>query len=170
MRAAKLIITILLALQLVATNGLCGSVCCAEGSERTGHSLPAENVDAAPEVKIGEGHCPLHAARMSKSAQQEQLHTKHTLLSAASHSRRHQTRSSSSNDAHLCACDIKRAGRVFDALLQRSSEQRPTIQNLPHTSDLARMLIETSHWQISASYSSRSHSPPFSGRQLRLRI
>jgi len=174
MRTAKLIITTVLALQLFVTTGLCGGVCCATEPDRTDHSDSAaeENYKPATEEKIESGHCPLHAAQEAKPNPQERK--RHSLnitqSQAASHRRHHQTRSSSTVDAHFCACDVKRQESLFDALLQRSPEKRPAVQNLPGAPNSSHWLAEPSPSQIASPDPSRSHSPPFRGRQLHLRI
>jgi len=170
MRTAKLIITALLALQLFVTTGLCGGVCCATEPDRMDHGGLAvkENYKPATEEKIESGHCPLHAAQEAKPNPQERKRITHP--QAASHRRHHQTRSSSTVDAHFCACDVKREERLSDALVQRSPEKRPAVQNPPGASNPARWLVESSPSQITSPDPSRSHSPPFRGRQLHLRI
>jgi len=171
MRAVKLTITILLALQLFVTTGLCGDVCCATKPDRTGHGGTAvkENNESATEEKIESGHCPLHAAQMARPRPQERQPSKSARHSAASHHERHQTRSSTIA-AHLCGCSVKRDESIFDALLERSSEQRPATQNLSGASNLMRLMVELSPSQITTQDPFRSHSPPFRGRQLYLRI
>ena len=172
MRSVKLTITILLALQLFVTTGLCGGACCATEPDRTNHkgSPVKDNYKPATEEKIDSGHCPLHAANKAKSRSQEQLQSKTAQRSATSHRGHHQTRSSSTIDAHLCACSVKREERFFDALLQRSPKQRPAPQNLSDASNPIRAPVEPSPSQITSPDPSRSHSPPFRGRQLHLRI
>lgn len=172
MRTAKLIITTLLALQLFVTTGLCGGACCATEPDRTNHkgSPVKDNYKPATEVKIESGHCPMHAANKAKSKSQEPRQSKTARHSAASHRGRHQTRSSSTNDAHFCACSVKREERFFDAMLQRSSKQRPATQNLSGASNPMGSTVEPSPSQITAPDPSRSHLPPFRGAQLHLRI
>jgi hypothetical protein len=172
MRSVKLTITVMLALQLFATTGLCGRVCCAAEPDRTGHGGSAfkEHKEPATEEKIESGHCPLHAAKKAESRAQERSQSKTVQRSAVSHRMRHQTKSSSAIDAHLCGCRVKREDRAFDALLQRSFEQRPAAQNLSGSPNLARAPVGLSPSQINSSDPSRSHSPPFSGRHLHLRI
>ena len=172
MRTAKLIITTLLALQLITTTGLCGGACCGADTIRTNHggSEVKEGYEPATVEKIESGHCPMHAAKKAKPGSQEQHRSKSDQHSAATHHRYHQTSSSSTIETHLCACSVKRDEDLFEALAPRSPDQRQDVHNLPGTSNPARWLIETSSSQTTAPYSSRSHSPPFSGRQLHLRI
>jgi hypothetical protein len=172
MRTAKLIITTLLALQLFVTTGLCGGACCASEPDQTSRddSVVKKNNEPATEEKIESGHCPMHAANKAKSKSQEQPQSRTAQRSAASHRGHHQTRSSSTIDVHLCACGVKREERFFDALLQRSSKQRPAPQNLSGASNPMRSTVEPSPSQITSPDPSRSHSPPFRGRQLHLRI
>ena len=174
MRTARLIITTLLALQLFITAGLCGGVCCATGADRTnqGDSAVKENYKPATEVKNESGHCPLHAANQAEpNPQERKRHSSNiTQSQAASHRWRHQAKSSSRIDAHFCACSVKREERLFDALMRRSPEQRPAVQNLPGASNLFLWLVEPSPSQITSPDSSRSHSPPFRGHRLHLRI
>src|SRR5215470_7207290 len=68
MRTAKLIITTLLALQLITTTGLCGGACCGADTIRTDHggSEIKESYEPATEEKIESGHCPMHAAKKAK--------------------------------------------------------------------------------------------------------
>lgn len=172
MRSVKLTITILLALQLFVTTGLCGGACCATDPDRTNDegSPVKDNYRPATEEKIESGHCPMHAANKAKSKSQEQRQSKTAQQSAASYRGHHQTRSSSTIDAHFCACGVKREERFFDAMLQRSSKQRPATQNLSGESNPMRAPVEPSPSQITSPDPSRSHSPPFRGRQLHLRI
>src|SRR5215470_474177 len=172
MRTAKLTITILIALQLVATTGLCGGACCGADTIRTDHggSEVKEGYEPATVEKIESGHCPMHAAKKAKPVSLEQHRSKSDQHSAATHHRYHQTSSSSTIETHLCACSVKRDEDLFEALAPRSPDQRPDVQNLPGTSNPARWLIETSFSQTTALYTSWSHSPPFCGRQLHLRI
>ena len=172
MRPVKLTITILLALQLFVSTGLCGGACCASEPDLTNRDELAvkENYEPATEEKIESGHCPMHAAKKTKPRSHDQLQSKTSRHSAASHRMRHQTRPSSPIDAHLCGCSVKREERFFDALLQRSLEQRPAANNLSGMSNLMRWLFEASPSQITSPAPSRSHSPPFRGRQPQLRI
>src|SRR5262245_30658005 len=172
MRTVKLTITILLALQLIVTTGLCGGACCAAEPDRSDHGVSAvkENHEPAGEEKIDSGHCPMHAARKAKTGSQGRRQSKAARRSAASHRRGHQTGSSSTIDAHFCGCSVKREERFFDALLQRSPEQRPAPQGLSGASNLAHWQFEPSPSRITSPDPSRSHSPPFRGRQLHLRI
>jgi hypothetical protein len=172
MRTVKLTITILLALHLIVTTGLCGAACCDAEQDRSEHGVSAvkENHEPAGEEKIDSGHCPMHAAKKSKTGPQEQSQSMMARLSAASHRRGHQTGSSSTIDAHFCACSVKREERFFDALLQKPPEQRPAPQSLSGASNLAHWQFEPPPSQITSPDPSRSHSPPFRGRQLHLRI
>ncbi len=177
MRAARLIITTLLALELFVTAGLCGGACCAAATVRTDHGDSAlkKNYAPATEEKVEGGHCPMHAAKKIKSRSQEQRQSKTTQPSAVTHHQNHpqnhqgnhQARLAPTIEAHLCACSDKREALLSDALLP---EQRPAAQIFPGAPIPARWLIETSPSPIVAPYLSRSHSPPFCGLQLNLRI
>ncbi|MGH9766559.1 MAG: hypothetical protein ACREAB_03920, partial [Blastocatellia bacterium] len=174
MRTAKLIITTLLALQLFVTAGLCGSACCATAPDRVDHggSAAEDSYEPATEEKIEGGHCPMHAGKEAKPKPRErkQYSLKTTQRPVAARRQDYQTRSSSAIDAHFCACSVKRDKRLFDALLQRSFEQRPAPQVLLGALNLSGWLIESSPPQITSPDSSRSHSPPFNGRRFQLRI
>jgi len=174
MRTAKFTITILLALQLFVTAGLCGGVCCATTADQMGHGDAAakENYKPATEEKIEGGHCPMHAAKEAKPKLQErkQPSSETAQHSAATHHRYHRAGSSSAIDAHFCACSVKREERPFDALLQKSPEQRPGVQTLPGAIKLAHWLVESSPAQTPSPESARPHAPPFCGLQLHLRI
>lgn len=172
MRTAKLISTTLLVLQLFVTTGICGGACCATEPHRRAHNDSAvkESYEPAAEEKIEAGHCPLHAAKKAKPRSQERQGSKASQRSASTHHRSHQTRSSSTSNAHLCACVVKREERLFDALPQRPPEQRPLVKNLHAPLSLTHWLIKASPSQMMAPDPFRSLSPPFRGSQLRLRI
>ena len=172
MRTAKLIITTVLALQLIVTTGPCGGVCCGAATVRTDHdgSESKENNEPATAEKIESGHCPMHAAKKAMPGSRERHQSKTAQQPADAHHQRHQTRSSSTIESHLCACSVKRDEDLFEALAPRSPDHRQDVQNLPGASNPARWSIESSSAEITAAYSSRSHSPPFHGRQLQLRI
>ena len=170
---AKRIITTLLAAQFFVTAGLCGGVCCGarEGSEFEAAQDEIQKPDS--EVKSESGHCPLHAAKATKRSQPEHAaqtsnSVRHTI--ATHHQKLHQASSSSAIKTHFCACDVEREKRSFDALLQRGPEQRWSVQSHPFA-------IHKPHWLIDHSASPpvstdffHSHSPPFDGRRLNLRI
>jgi hypothetical protein len=172
MRAAKLISTTLLVLQLFVATGMWGGACCATGPHRTDHNHSAvnESYEPAAEEKIEAGHCPLHAAKKARPRSQERQWSKASQRSASTHHRSHQTRSSSTSNAHLCACVVKREELLFDALPQRPPEQRPLVKNLHAPLSLTHWLIKAPPSQMTAPDPFRSHSPPFRGSQLRLRI
>jgi hypothetical protein len=171
MRTAKLIITTLLALQLFVTAGLCGGVCCANVADHN-VSTPEDNYKPAAEEKVEGGHCPMHAAKEAAPKPQERKrHSSNaTQRPGASHQQNHQAESSSAINAHLCACSVEREAQSFDALLQRSLEKRPAAQILSSAPNLPYWLIESSSPQTISPDSFQSHSPPFSGRHLNLRI
>jgi hypothetical protein len=168
MRTAKLIITTLVALQLLVTAGTCGGACCDAAPVSANQNDSA--VKPATKEKIDAGHCPLHAAKKDRPKAEERQWSKASQRSTSSHHRGHQTRSSSTSNAHLCACVVKREERLFDALPQRPPEQRPLVKNLHAPLSLTHWLIKSSPSQMTAPDPSRSHSPPFRGSQLRLRI
>ncbi|MCG3162804.1 MAG: hypothetical protein JMDDDDMK_04157 [Acidobacteria bacterium] len=173
MRTAKLIITTFLALQLFVTTGLCGGVCCDMAPDRKDHSVATateDNYKPATEEKIEGGHCPMHAAKES-TPQEHKQRSSNTIQrpTAAHHQNHHQAGSSSTINAHFCACSVKREEESFDALLQRSPEQRLVVQLSSSPPNQPLWLIESSPQSVSP-HSFQPHSPPFSGRRLNIRI
>lgn len=174
MRTAKLIITTLLALQLFVMTGLCGGVCCDMAPDREAHGVAAatdDNYKPATEEKIEGGHCPMHAAKESKPQERKQLSSntiQHPAI--AHHQSHHQAGSSSTINAHFCACSVKREEESFDVLLQRSPEQRQMVQLSSSAPNQPLWLIESSPPQSATPHSFQSHSPPLNGRRLNLRI
>ncbi|MGE0130340.1 MAG: hypothetical protein AB7U82_19870 [Blastocatellales bacterium] len=169
-----MIITTLLALQLFATAGLCGGVCCATGPAQAnrGDLAAKDNHEPVAEEKIEGGHCPMHADREARPNPQEsnQRSSKTTQRPDAGRHNGQQARSSSGINAHFCACSVKREDESFDALLPKSPEQRPVVQILSGALNQPYWLIESSPLQNISPDSFQPHSPPFSGRQLHLRI
>src|SRR5262249_48622191 len=119
---------------------------------------------------IESGHCPMHAAKKAMPGSQERHQSKTAQQPADAHHQRHQTRSSSTIESHLCACSVKRDEDLFEALAPRSPDQRPDVQNLPGASTRARWWFKSSAAKKTAPYSPRSHPPLFHARQLQLRI
>jgi len=171
---AKPIITTLLALQLFVATGLCAELCCVAD-----FYPPAEN-NAAPQIesettgsesKAESGHCLLHAGKSESPRSQAQRSPSPTpgKQSIATQRHSHRAKSSTAPAAHLCGCGVRREERNTVALLKRLSEERPATQILFGSSDSSPWVIETSPPEISP-HSLQSHSPPFGGFRLHLRI
>ncbi len=169
MRMAKLIITTLLALQLFVATGLCAELCC--GADFS----PAVEKDVAPQIESGSkaenNHCPLHAGKSESPRSQAQRSPSPAPGKQSTATKRHsqRTRSSTAPAAHLCGCSVRREERNTVALLKRSSEERPSTQVLFGSSHSSLRLTEASSPTISP-HSFQSHSPPFGGFRLHLRI
>jgi hypothetical protein len=161
---AKLTITTLLALQLFVATGLCAELCCG-----VDFNPAAEKVES--EAKAVSGHCPLHASKSESPGSQAQKSPSPVpgKQSLATQRRGLQAKSSTAPLAHLCGCSVRREERNTAALLKRLSEERPAAQSLLNSSDSSPWVIEASP-QNTSPHSLRSHSPPFGGFRLHLRI
>jgi hypothetical protein len=169
---AKRIITTLLALQLLVTAAVCGGVCCVAdfnpAAEKT-VAHPVQSKQAEPESQTESGHCPMHASKPERpKPQARQQHPPDS--SGQSIAPQRQAKSSTAPVAHLCGCSVEREEREIIARQQRPSEQRPATQASLDAAHFSRWLIETSPPQSASSPSLQSHSPPFNGFQLSLRI
>jgi len=172
MRTAKLIITTLLALELFATTGWCAGSCCVADFNRAAEKIAPPEVEskrAEPESKAESGHCPMHAGKSEKPKPQPSPNPGRQSAAAQNHC--HSAKSPVAPlvvDARFCVCNVEREEPGI--LSQRSSEQRLVIQAPPGASSFPHRLIDTSPPPGVSPDSFRSHSPPFSGSQLNLRI
>jgi hypothetical protein len=126
---------------------------------------------AEPESKAESGHCPLHTSESESPRSQAQsspsLAPGKQSIATQRHS--HRAKSSTTPIAHLCGCSVRREERNTAALLKKLSEERPATQILFRSSDSSPWVIEASPPEISP-HSFQSHSPPFGGFRLHLRI
>ncbi len=174
MRMAKPIITILLALQLFVTTGLCAGLCCGADFNPAAEKAAAPQVEsnqAGSESKADSGHCPMHAGKSARQRPQAQKSPSPApgKQSIATQRHSHRAKSSTAPAAHLCGCSVRREERNTAALLKRSFEERPATQVLFGSSYSSLWVIEASPPNISP-HSLQSHSPPFGGFRLHLRI
>ncbi len=173
MRMARLIITTLLALQLFVTTGLCAGVCCSADSKRAEEEVAvpqAGSKQVESESKPEGGHCPLHAGKPEKpKSQTNQPHSPNSSRQSFA-ARTHGIKSSAAVEARFCSCHVEREEQPDGVLSQRSFKQRPAVQAPPGAPHSLHGLIDMPRPQLITSRSFRSHSPPFSGSQLILRI
>ncbi|MGH9835656.1 MAG: hypothetical protein ACREBD_25210 [Blastocatellia bacterium] len=170
---AKLTITTLLALQLFVTASMCAGLCCgADFNPAEKAAAPqVESNEAGSETKAESGHCPMHAGKSEPQRLQAQKSPSPAPGKQSIATQRHGHRAKSSNApaAHLCGCSVRREERNTAAILKRSSEERPSTQALFGSSYSSPWVIEASPPEISP-HSFQSHSPPFGGFRLHLRI
>lgn len=171
---AKPIITTLLALQLFVTASLCAGLCCGADFNPAAEKAvapQAESNQAESGPKVESGHCLLHASKSeSPRSQAQRSHSPAPgKKSIATQRHSHRAKSSTAPVAHLCGCSVWREERSAAAILKRLSEERPATQILCGSSDSSPWVIEASAPRISP-HSLQSHSPPFGGFRLHLRI
>jgi hypothetical protein len=171
---AKLTITTLLALQLFVTASLCAGLCCGADFNPAAEEAAApqaESSQTGSEPKAESSHCPLHASKSESPRSQAQRSPSSApgKQSLATQRHSHRAKSSTAPAAHLCGCNIRREERNTVALLKRLSEERPATQILFALPDSSPWVIEASPPEISP-HSLQSHSPPFGGFRLHLRI
>jgi len=166
---AKPIITTLLALQLFVASGLSAELCCGVDFNPAAEKAVAPQIES--ESKAVSGHCPLHASKSESSRSQAQKRPSPTPGKQSLATQRHSQRAKSSTApaAHLCGCSVRREERNTAAILKRSSEERPAPQVLFGSSHSSPWVIETLSPNTSP-HSLQSHSPPFGGFRLHLRI
>jgi hypothetical protein len=171
---AKLTITTLLALQLFVATGLSAELCCGVDFNPAAEEAAASQVESnqvGSESKAESGHCPMHEGKSQSPRSQAQSSPSPAPGKQSIATQRHsqQAKSSTAPAAHLCGCNIRREERNTDALLKRLSEERPAPQILFGSSDSSPWVIEASPPEIPP-HSFQSHSPPFGGFRLYLRI
>ena len=171
---AKLTITTLLALQLFVSASLCAGLCCGADFNPAAEKVAAPQIEsnqAGSESKAASGHCPMHAGKSEPQRLQAQKSPSPTSGKQSIATQRHSQRAKSSTApaAHLCGCSVRREERNTAAILKRSSEERPATQVLFGSSHSSPWVIETPSPNTSP-HSLQSHSPPFGGFRLHLRI
>lgn len=167
----KRTISILLAVQLLVSFGLCGGLCCVKVSELSAPQVVQKN--AEPEENLP----PCHKKKAAEAAAAKQEHQAHSIRQAHSDRRTHSAKQAQSKSSGRIAASFLH--RNCCAMKREAPDGEPLPSNVAPQSAKLIAVIETSSWlggeivfgppKIPVQIST-THSPPHTGFQLSLRI
>ncbi len=174
MRILQKTISILLAVQLLVSFGLCGGLCCVKVAELSAPQVVEQA--AEPEENLPPCHRK-KAAEMAAAKQDHKTHSAHNTLSThQTHSAKQVQPAHQKSDNRIAASFLH---RNCCAMKREAPDGEPLPSNVAPQSAKLIAVIETSSWldgeivfgppKIPVQIST-THSPPHTGFQLSLRI